>query len=678
MGQPSVTIYVDYKGTPHTFIGIDDGNGKRDYYGFAPMTPGAAHGLGKVGSGLATHAQGDSSNSAAGFIDDVGWSKSISITSDQYQSIVNAKEDWRQSNHTYDFASLVGGENCTDFVNAMLDAGGVDYPGRSNGFQPINLIPSNERSALWTVDAQGNRTMSDVLRDPLNVPGTPAHEFKQAHPEMFTPRPGQPGAQDASSSDIHWNADGSYTEDVAWNGSSAGDAEQVHVAPDGHVSQIIETDGAGNNADYNTRTTTYDAQDRMDWVDLLRDNGTRDWTDYDQNSTQPWSRVESHFDAQGREDYATVSMDDGSWSFYDYDQTGARGDRTWQTYFDPQGRTDWTYVTQDDGSTDWTDYDQTNVRGDRMSQTHIDAQGRTDWTYVTLDDGSVDVADYDQTNVRGDRLSQTHVDAQGRTDWAYVTLDDGSHDWTDYDQTNVRGDSIWQNRTDAQGREDWRYVTVDDGGHEWTDFDQNNERGDSIWQNRTDAWGREDWANITMDDGSRNWYDYDQDGSQGWSLVQSRFDAWGREDYATVFVDDGSRNWYDYDQDGSQGWSRVESRFDVQGREAFATVAMDDGNYSVTDYDETGSQNWRDVVSHYSPSGQLLETHVDWDNGTFRNSLYEPDGRLGGISGNDVNGQMFWSDQDPNDSYGWTYGSFGYVGGGYDEGYADYDPWWWD
>lgn len=588
MGQPSVTIYVDYKGTPHTFIGLDDGNGKKDYYGFAPATAGAAHGAGKVGIGLATHAQGDPSNSAAGFIDDVGWSKPIPITSAQYQIILDAKEEWRQSNHTYDFASLLGGENCTDFVNAMMKAGGVDYPGRSEGFQPINLIPSNERTTLWTVDAQGNRTMSDVLRDPLNTPGTPAYEFKQAHPEMFAPQPSQTGTQDLNSSDMRWNADGSYTEDIAWHGSSVGDVERIHVTSDGHVSHIIETDGASDNADYGTRTTTYDTQGRTDWIDVRRDDGTRDTTHYDQNSTQAWSRVESRFDAQGREDYANVFVDDGSRTFHDYDQTNARGDRT--------------------------------------SQTHVDAQGRTDWTYVIQDDGSVDSTDYDQANERGDSTWRTHVDAQGRTDWTYATLDDGGHDWTDYDQTGARGDSIWQNRTDAQGREDWRYVTLDDGGNEWTDFDQTGARGDSSVQSRTDAWGRQDWVNIVQDDGSRDWTDHDQDGSQGWSRVESHFDAWGREAHATMYQDDGSRDWHDYDQDGSQGWSALISHFDASGREAHANLYMDDGSRNWVDYDEDGSQAWSRVESRFDASGREDEATMFFDDGRRRRDDYDQDG----------------------------------------------------
>jgi len=625
MGQPTITVFVDNAGTPHTFVKLDDGNGKVNYYGFAPSTPGDPHGPGKIGEGLTTHARGDRDNSYAGYIDDVGWSKTIAIKNEQYEAMMHAVPEWRTANHTYNGLGTLGGENCTTFVQHILQAGSVTDLTTSRTSLPINLIPADERRALFTTDADGHRSPSDALKDPLHTPGTPAYEYKQSNPELFQTLPNSTPTKDLTHSELRLNSDGSFTETVRREGDDARDIQTNEYNADGLVTRSTQVDGAGNDADYVSRTTTYDAQRRIDSVDVRRDDGTRDWTDYDQNSTHAWSRVESHFDAQGRLDYTNEFIDDGSRNGYDYDQTNVRGDRIWQAHIDPQGRTDWTYVTQDDGSTDWTDYDQTNVRGDRMSQTHVDAQGRTDWTYVTQDDGSVDIADYDQTNVRGDRLSQTHVDAQGRTDWAYVTQDDGSHDWTDYDQTNVRGDSIWQNRTDAQGREDWRYVTGDDGSHEWTDFDQNNERGDSIWQNRTDAWGREDWASITQDDGSRNWYDYDQDGSQGWSLVQSRFDASGREDYATVSADDGSRNWYDYDQDATQGWSIVQSHFDSLGREDFANMYLDGGSRVWYDYDQDGSRSWSTISIQYDSTG-LRDHRTDWfDNGGRDEYQYFPE-----------------------------------------------------
>ena len=402
-----------------------------------------------------------------------------------------------------------------------------------------------------------------------------------------------------------YNSDGSF-----------GDETVTQYLANGQAWRVSETDGARDNADYSTRITTYDAQGRIDSTDLRRDDGARDWTDYDQSNAQPWSRVESHFDAQGREDYARTFIDDGTWNFYDYDQTHARGDRTWLTHFDAQGRTDWSHVTQDDGSVDVTDHDQTNVRGDRTWHTHLDAQGRTDWTSVTQDDGSHDWTDYDQTNERGDRTWQTHTDAQGHTDWTYVTLDAGGHDWTDYDQANERGDSIWQNRTDAWGREDWANVTLDDGSRNWYDYDQDGTQPWSRVRSRFDAWGREDYADMAMDDGSRDRYDYDQEGVRGWARAMSHFDAWGREDYADMSMDDGTRDRYDYDQDGTQGWTRVMSHFDAWGREDEATVFMDNMRRTRYDYDQDNTKPWSRVEQYFNAAGYEASANVFNDDGS--------------------------------------------------------------
>ena len=356
-----------------------------------------------------------------------------------------------------------------------------------------------------------------------------------------------------------------------------GDSTTTRYDASGHPTEVTAIDGAQDNVDYFTRTTAYDTQGRVDSIDVRRDDGARDWTDYDQNGSQGWGRVESRFDALGREDYATVFMDDG-------------------------GRT-------------WVDYDQTNARGDSIWSNHVDAWGREDWANITLDDGSRDWYDYDQTNARGDSLWRNHTDAQGREDWRQITMDDGSRTWIDYDQTNARGDSIWSNHVDAWGREDWANITLDDGRRNWYDYDQNGNQSWSRVESHFDAQGREDNANMFMDDGRRNWYDYDQDGSKSWSRVESHFDAQGREDNANMFMDDGRRNWYDYDQDGSKSWSRVESHFDAQGREDRATVYSDDGSRTEIDYDQDNSQSWEKTVTTFTAMGQEFSHDVSYDPG---------------------------------------------------------------
>ncbi|GAA4335392.1 hypothetical protein GCM10023165_11850 [Variovorax defluvii] len=581
MGQPSITVYVDNVGTPHAFIKLDDGQGRIDYYGFAPSTPGDPHGPGKVGEGLTTHARGDRNNSHAGFIDDVGWGRSIAIDSAQHDAMTQAVSDWRFADHTYNGLATLGGENCVTFVQAVLKAGGVTDLTTSRTSLPINLIPADERRALFVTDADGRRWPSDALTDPLTTPGTPAYEYKQSHPELFTvqPPPFQGPLQsllqgfqsqvsrssDWSNSELHIEPDGSIVEEVTYAGPLRGDTMEVQYTASGMVSRVTETDGARNNADYGTRTTIYDLEGRIDLVDARLDDGSSDWTDYD--------------------------------------QANIRSDSVSRTHTDAQGRTDWVSVEQDDGSHEWTDYDQANTRGDSIWQNRVDAAGREDWRSVTLDDGSRDWTDYDQANTRGDSIWQNRVDAGGREDWRSVTLDDGSRDWTDYDQDGSQAWSTVLSHFDASGRRDYANVYQDDGSRDWYDDDQDNSQSWSTLVSHFDAQGREAHANLYMDDGSRNWFDYDQDGSQPWSRVESRFDAAGREDEANLFFDDGRRKRYDDDQDDSQYWNRVEHDFDVFGHETMANVYHDDGSRTWLDYSVTPGYQ---VISRFNPQGLLI------------------------------------------------------------------------
>ena len=416
-------------------------------------------------------------------------------------------------------------------------------------------------------------------------------------------------------------ADGSYrtarTQVIESYNTDGSPGDQIIRSHDsaGRLAHVIEIDGARDNTDYNTRTTTWDAQERKDWFDVLRDDGNRDWTDYDQTSTQPWTRVESRFDAQGREDYATVSMDDGSRTVHDYDQTNARGDRTWQTHVDAQGRTDWTNVIQDDGNVDFTDYDQTNVRADSIFQNRTDAWGRQDWVNIFQDDGSRDWTDYDQAGSQGWSAVASHFDARGREDFANVYLDDGSRDQHDYDQDGSQGWHAVVSHFDAWGREAHASMYRDDGSRDWLDYDENGSQGWNRVESHFDALGREAHASMFLDDGSRDWYDYDQDGSQGWGALVSHFDASGREAHANLYMDDGSRNWYDYDQDGSQAWSRVQSRFDAWGREDEATMLLDDGRRKRYDYDQDNTQYWSRVEQDFDVFGRETIANVYQDDG---------------------------------------------------------------
>ena len=547
MGQPSFTVYVDYVGTPHTFIKLDDGKGGAKYFGFAPSSagsPGVPPVLGNVGEGLATHAKGDPHNKTAGYIDDVGWSKSISIDSKQYESMKNAVDVWKAAGHTYNALATLGGENCTTFVQAIAKAGGVTEIITSRASLPINLIPSGERNALFTTDADGRRSLSDALKDPLKTPGTPAYEFKRSNPELFKSEPNDKPTPDLTNSSLHQNKDGSFTEVVR---QPDGDSRSNEYTKNGVAISSTQADGAKNDADYASRTTAYDGEGREDWRSIIRDDGTKWRIDFDQKNERVDKKTESATDAQGRVDWERVTQDDGSTQLKDHDQNGDRADRVWETALDAQGRMDWERVTQDAGAIHVTDYDQKGERGDRIWETAIDAQGRVDWERVTQDAGAVLLTDYDQSSERADRLWLTSTDAMGRKDWVRIAMDDGNVQFRDYDEKGERGDRLWVTFTDARGQVLGEEIEQDSGVRDNTYYDRDNSKPWVRLERHFDAQGREDRAEMTMDNGARNAYDYDQNGTHAWSRIETSFDALGRLDYSNRLFDDGSRLFVDND-----------------------------------------------------------------------------------------------------------------------------------
>jgi hypothetical protein len=463
MNQPTVTIYVDYKGTPHTFIRLNDANGNSEYFGFAPETPGSAIGAGKIGRGITTHAQGDPDNSRAGYMDDVAWSKEIPITHAQLEAMRSAVNTWDDARHTYNVTGVIAGENCTTFAKAMLAAGGLTYPGLSSGVNPLSLIPNSEQAPLFDTGPDGRKSLSDAVRDPLNTPGTPAYEYKQAHPEMFAPRPDAPSTPDESTSELYQNSDGSYTEEILQTGEFAGDTTRIEYVASGEVSEVTEVDGAGDNTDYDMRTTTYDAEGRLDSATTAMDDGTHIVIDYDQAGEHPYSHIESSTDIDGRTDYWHVFTDDGASTWFDFDQDNTRADSLYKTEVDALGRTDWVSITADDGTSTWLDYDQNNSRADSLYQSHADALGRTDWVDITADDGAHIVTDYDQNGLADWIHIISHIDSLGRTADMDIYRDDGSRDLWDYDQNGTETWSRVETTFDAAGNKDYR-VLYEDGG----------------------------------------------------------------------------------------------------------------------------------------------------------------------------------------------------------------------
>ncbi len=214
MAAPSITTYFDYRGTPHGFVRLDDGNGTVEYFGMAPEKPGSMFGRGKIGFGLATHDNPDTNNSKAGYIDDVAWAKTIGITAGDYASARARVQALIDDTPAYN----VIGKNCTWFAKEILKAGNALYPGITSGPNPFSLVPNAEQSTLYTTDSEGRPIFSDAIRNPLNTPGTPAYDAKMnpgnyGLPAAPTSTPKAP-SEDAVKYDIRQNPDGSYTEDI--------------------------------------------------------------------------------------------------------------------------------------------------------------------------------------------------------------------------------------------------------------------------------------------------------------------------------------------------------------------------------------------------------------------------------------------------------------------------------
>lgn len=551
MGQATFTVYVDNVGTPHAFIKIDDGSGKASYYGFAPKTPGDPHGPGKIGQGLTTHARGDAENATAGYIDDVGWSKTIAIDQAQHSAMMKAVDAWDKAGHTYNGLATLGGENCATFVQFVAKAGNITEIVTSRVSLPINLIPADERRALFTTDADGRRSLSEAMTNPLKTPGTPAYEFKEKNPELFKSDTGSKSVPDAAKSKLHENKDGSLT--------------QVSTHQDDGATYTTTTDYTASGAVKGSMTVISEYDREESW-----------WRERSIGTT---------YDTQGNE---TVSHRDYVDRLTHTVRTQPDGDTM---------RTDYNYSGIAAG---WVKFDGANNDPYRWTAASLDSQGRETNRRTGGDDGTQHDIEFDSYSREPWRQFERLYDAEGREDWVRITQDDGAVLVKDFDQKGERSDSLSETSTDAQGREDWQRVTQDDGAVRWRDPDQKNERGDRTWESLTDAQGREDWRLVTQDSGRSDRFDFDQDSSKSWSKVEQHFDAQGREDNASVYNDDGSRLDINYDQDGTQSWSQQTAAFNAFGVQVARSMTFDNGIVS----NEQGSG------SHFSySSGGIIHVY---------------------------------------------------------------------
>jgi hypothetical protein len=183
-------------------------------------------------------------------------------------------------------------------------------------------------------------------------------------------------------------------------------------------------------------------------------------TIFDTASVQPWIYLLYGYDAQSRLDYIQVGYDSGLWATVDYDQTNAQ---VWSYVRYAQSRLDYIQVGYDDGSRTTVDYDQTNAQAWSYVRYDYDAQSRLDYTQVGYDDGSRTTVDHDQANAQAWSYVRYDYDAQSRLDYIQVGYDDGSLVVIDYDQANTADWSYVYYTYGSQGALVSTLVHWDDG-----------------------------------------------------------------------------------------------------------------------------------------------------------------------------------------------------------------------
>ena len=616
MGTPSATVFVDYKGTPHTFLKLDDGNGNVQYYGFAPQTPGSPKGAGTIGVGLTTHAIGDPNNSKAGYIDDAMWSKSVTLTTLQHTAMVGKAEQWRASPPDYNLF----GTNCTTFVKDVLTAGNASYPGISSGPNPFNLIPLVDQAPLFVTDANGVRNFSSVVRDPLHTPGTPAYDAAQ-NPAKYgltvapTGTPSPP-SKDPLSYDLHQNSNGTWSQKIKYANGSIETIDTANGIQDPVCRREDYTtlpNGLPVVEKYTFRTS-FDSELANKELISMAGNGltTKVNTVYAIGSgvgaqyTQ-WASPASITDVT-----TTAQLGNGTWTVdawhyilgnpMSHDLGSLRADGSMQsiTAFDIWGNamTATTFATN--GSSVVYTYDPYGYQTWSTKITAYDENHAIDTITQYNRSGSVDAYDYDNRgNIPDWDWFATTYDSQGRADTAIYHYENNKQLWIDLDQdqgtaANKEYVSIYT-YVDGSGKLDSQTTFKDDGGRKVIDWDNTGEgaavaNGLGVKQSEStyNASNALVWSNTTYYDGSRDEVNTDVGNlTTAYARLTKHFDTAGRLDQESYVFDPDANGasskltvkWSDTNGDGV--WDKELKSLDFQG----------DGKTDMEVFNDIGNKN---------------------------------------------------------------------------------------
>jgi hypothetical protein len=262
---------------------------------------------------------------------------------------------------------------------------------------------------------------------------------------------------------------------------------RLHVgrpASGGHSASRSSPCGRTNWTVIDSRQNSPDGLDNIVKIERLRfgdaevglgysSEGATD-TIFDTASVQPWNYLLYGYDAQSRLDYIQVGYDSGSWATVDYDQANAQAWSYVRYDYDALSRLDYIQVGYDGGARTTVDYDHATAQTWNYVRSDYDAQNRLDYIQIGYHSGLWATVDYDQTNAQVWSYVRYDYDAQNRLDYVQVGYDDGSRTTVDHDQANAQAWSYVRSDYDAQNRLDYIQVGYDDGSLVVIDYDQAN------------------------------------------------------------------------------------------------------------------------------------------------------------------------------------------------------------
>jgi VCBS repeat-containing protein len=247
----SVTIYVDNRGVPHTWIDLNN-DGITNSYGYAPAKHRDIKGFFGTTPGKIYNDTQD--------LHEWDQKLTLSISEEQYDAIKNVGEDWTNNPGLYSIWSpSAGTRNCVTFVYESLQAAGLS-----------EVIGDKSPALPWTIDLEQAST---------KFPGS-NYEIDPNSPRLN--RNGELGA--------------SIDPTIINNG----DGSQILAFAD------------NNDESWSEYEVTVDSEGTVDEVEVEFDDGTSSDLIFDSDNTETWDSYWIDYNSSGEAIAQTITQDDGT------------------------------------------------------------------------------------------------------------------------------------------------------------------------------------------------------------------------------------------------------------------------------------------------------------------------------------------------------------------------------